>query len=89
MPAAVEFMDIAGLVRGASKGEGLGNKFLQHIREVDAIIEVVRCFEDKDVSARKPSPSRRRSSRSWRSFPPKKSATTSRTWAWRSRESAT
>jgi GTP-binding protein YchF len=49
VPAAVEFMDIAGLVRGASKGEGLGNKFLQHIREVDAIIEVVRCFEDKDV----------------------------------------
>ena len=42
-------MDIAGLVRGASKGEGLGNKFLQHIREVDAIVEVVRCFEDKDV----------------------------------------
>ena len=49
MPAAIEFVDIAGLVRGASKGEGLGNKFLQHIREVDAIIEVVRCFEDKDV----------------------------------------
>ena len=49
VPAAFEFVDIAGLVRGASKGEGLGNKFLQHIREVDAIIEVVRCFEDKDV----------------------------------------
>jgi GTP-binding protein YchF len=49
VPAAVEFVDIAGLVRGASKGEGLGNKFLQHIREVDAIVEVVRCFEDKDV----------------------------------------
>ena len=49
VPAAIEFVDIAGLVRGASKGEGLGNKFLQHIREVDAIIEVVRCFEDKDV----------------------------------------
>jgi hypothetical protein len=49
IPAAIEFVDIAGLVRGASKGEGLGNKFLQHIREVDAIIEVVRCFEDKDV----------------------------------------
>jgi GTP-binding protein YchF len=49
VPAAIEFVDIAGLVRGASKGEGLGNKFLQHIREVDAVIEVVRCFEDKDV----------------------------------------
>src|SRR5438445_7077002 len=49
VPAAIEFVDIAGLVRGASQGEGLGNKFLQHIREVDAIIEVVRCFEDKDV----------------------------------------
>ena len=49
VPAAIEFVDIAGLVRGASKGEGLGNKFLQHIREVDAIVEVVRCFEDKDV----------------------------------------
>ncbi len=49
VPAAIEFVDIAGLVRGASKGEGLGNKFLQHIREVDAIVEVVRCFEDKKV----------------------------------------
>jgi ribosome-binding ATPase YchF (GTP1/OBG family) len=49
VPAAIEFVDIAGLVRGASKGEGLGNKFLQHIREVDAIVEVVRCFEEKDV----------------------------------------
>ncbi|HTO76519.1 MAG TPA: redox-regulated ATPase YchF [Thermoanaerobaculia bacterium] len=49
VPAAVEFVDIAGLVKGASKGEGLGNKFLQHIREVDAIVEVVRCFEDKDI----------------------------------------
>jgi GTP-binding protein YchF len=49
IPATVEFVDIAGLVAGASKGEGLGNKFLSHIREVDAIIEVVRCFEDKDV----------------------------------------
>jgi len=49
VPAAIEFVDIAGLVRGASQGEGLGNKFLQHIREVDAIIEVVRCFEDKNV----------------------------------------
>jgi ribosome-binding ATPase len=49
VPTSIEFLDIAGLVRGASKGEGLGNKFLQHIREVDAIVEVVRCFEDKDI----------------------------------------
>nr|HPO51089.1 redox-regulated ATPase YchF [Spirochaetota bacterium] len=49
VPAFVEFVDIAGLVRGASKGEGLGNKFLSHIREVDAIVHVVRCFEEKDV----------------------------------------
>lgn len=48
-PATIEFVDIAGLVRGASKGEGLGNKFLSHIREVDAIIHVVRCFEDDDI----------------------------------------
>ncbi len=48
-PAVVEFVDIAGLVKGASKGEGLGNKFLSHIREVDAIIHVVRCFDDPDV----------------------------------------
>lgn len=48
-PATVEFVDIAGLVRGASKGEGLGNKFLSHIREVDAIVHVVRCFEDDNI----------------------------------------
>ena len=48
-PAVVEFVDIAGLVKGASKGEGLGNKFLSHIREVDAICEVVRCFENSNV----------------------------------------
>ncbi|MBR3953845.1 MAG: redox-regulated ATPase YchF [Clostridia bacterium] len=48
-PATVEFVDIAGLVRGASKGEGLGNKFLAHIREVDAIVHVVRCFENDDI----------------------------------------
>ncbi len=48
-PASIEFVDIAGLVRGASKGEGLGNKFLSHIREVDAIIHVVRCFEDDNI----------------------------------------
>ena len=48
-PAVVEFVDIAGLVKGASKGEGLGNKFLSHIREVDAICEVVRCFEDSNI----------------------------------------
>ena len=44
-PAVIEFVDIAGLVRGASRGEGLGNKFLSHIREVDAVVHVVRCFE--------------------------------------------
>jgi GTP-binding protein YchF len=49
IPAAVEFLDIAGLVKGASQGEGLGNKFLSHIREVDAIVQVVRCFEDADI----------------------------------------
>ncbi len=48
-PAFVEFVDIAGLVRGASKGEGLGNKFLSHIREVDAIVHVVRCFNDDNI----------------------------------------
>ncbi|MDR1805645.1 MAG: redox-regulated ATPase YchF [Clostridium sp.] len=48
-PAVMEFVDIAGLVKGASRGEGLGNKFLSHIREVDAIIHMVRCFEDGDV----------------------------------------
>ena len=48
-PAIVEFVDIAGLVRGASRGEGLGNKFLSHIREVDAIVHVVRCFEDTNI----------------------------------------
>lgn len=50
IPAWVEFVDIAGLVKGASEGEGLGNKFLSHIREVDAIAHVVRCFEDPDVT---------------------------------------
>jgi GTP-binding protein YchF len=50
VPAVVEFVDIAGLVKGASKGEGLGNKFLAHIREVDAIAMVVRCFEDANVT---------------------------------------
>src|SRR5437016_9010988 len=49
IPAAIEFVDIAGLVKGASQGEGLGNKFLSHIREVDALVEVVRCFEDPDI----------------------------------------
>ncbi len=49
IPAAVEFVDIAGLVKGAAQGEGLGNKFLTHIREVDAIVQVVRCFEDADI----------------------------------------
>ncbi len=49
VPAVIEFVDIAGLVRGASKGEGLGNKFLSHIREVDAIVHVVRCFDDPNI----------------------------------------
>ena len=49
-PATIEFVDIAGLVKGASQGEGLGNKFLSHIREVDAIIHVVRCFENDDIT---------------------------------------
>lgn len=49
IPAVIEFYDIAGLVKGASKGEGLGNKFLSHIREVDAIVQVIRCFEDENI----------------------------------------
>ena len=50
LPTTLEFVDIAGLVRGASKGEGLGNQFLANIREVDAIIHVLRCFEDGDIT---------------------------------------
>ncbi len=50
IPVQIEFVDIAGLVKGASKGEGLGNKFLSHIREVDAIINVIRCFEDENIT---------------------------------------
>src|SRR6266581_3764718 len=49
IPAVVEFVDIAGLVKGASQGEGLGNQFLSHIREVDAVVHVIRCFDDPDV----------------------------------------
>ena len=49
VPTAIEFVDIAGLVKGASKGEGLGNKFLSHIREVDAIVHVVRCFDNENI----------------------------------------
>jgi GTP-binding protein YchF len=49
IPTAIEFVDIAGLVKGAAQGQGLGNKFLSHIREVDALIQVVRCFEDADI----------------------------------------
>ena len=49
IPAAIEFVDIAGLVKGASKGEGLGNQFLANIREVDAIVHVVRCFENSNI----------------------------------------
>src|SRR5580658_2782421 len=50
VPTSLEFVDIAGLVRGASKGEGLGNQFLANIREVDAIVHVLRCFEDPDIA---------------------------------------
>ena len=50
VPTTFQFVDIAGLVKGASRGEGLGNKFLAHIREVDAIIHVVRCFEDENIT---------------------------------------
>lgn len=50
VPTAVEFVDIAGLVKGASKGEGLGNKFLSHIRQVDSVVHVVRCFEDPQIA---------------------------------------
>lgn len=50
IPAQVRVVDIAGIVRGASTGEGLGNKFLSHIREVDAILHIVRCFEDADIT---------------------------------------
>ncbi|MEO1136639.1 MAG: GTPase, partial [Pseudomonadota bacterium] len=49
IPARMQFVDIAGLVKGASKGEGLGNQFLGNIREVDAIVHVLRCFEDDDI----------------------------------------
>src|ERR1700720_1328754 len=49
VPTAIEFVDIAGLVKGASTGEGLGNQFLSHIREVDAVVQVVRCFESADI----------------------------------------
>ncbi|MBI3307737.1 MAG: redox-regulated ATPase YchF, partial [Candidatus Melainabacteria bacterium] len=50
VPAAFEFVDIAGLVKGASQGEGLGNKFLSHVREVDALVHVVRCFNDPNIT---------------------------------------
>ena len=50
VPTTFEFTDIAGLVKGASKGEGLGNKFLSHIKDVDAVVEVVRCFDDPNIT---------------------------------------
>src|SRR6476660_3055427 len=50
VPATIEFVDVAGLVRGASKGEGLGNQFLAHIRETDLVIHLLRCFEDPDIA---------------------------------------
>src|SRR5699024_12690980 len=50
VPTAFEFTDIAGIVEGANKGEGLGNQFLSHIRQVDAICQVVRCFEDENIT---------------------------------------
>src|SRR5271154_3888164 len=50
VPTSIRFVDIAGLVRGASKGEGLGNQFLSHIREVDAVAHVVRCFDDENIT---------------------------------------
>ena len=50
VPTTFEFTDIAGIVKGASRGEGLGNKFLSHIRQVDAICQVVRCFEDENIT---------------------------------------
>ena len=59
IPTSLSFYDIAGLVKGASKGEGLGNKFLSHIREVDAVIHVVRCFEDNNICLLYTSPSPR------------------------------
>ncbi len=59
IPAAIEFVDIAGLVKGASQGEGLGNKFLTHVREVDAIVQVVRCFDDPGRPPRRRAPSTR------------------------------
>lgn len=49
VPTRIEFVDIAGLVKGASQGEGLGNKFLSHIRQVDAIVQVIRCFDNDDI----------------------------------------
>jgi GTP-binding protein YchF len=60
IPTTMEFVDIAGLVAGASKGEGLGNQFLGHIRETDAIAQVVRCFEDEDIAHVSNLPSRRK-----------------------------
>jgi GTP-binding protein YchF len=83
--AIVEFVDIAGLVAGASKGEGLGNQFLSHIRETDAIVNVVRCFEDDNVihvagkSARSTTSKSSRPSWRWPTWPPSKRRSTART----------
>ena len=63
-PATIEFVDIAGLVKGASKGEGLGNKFLENIRRTDAVIHVVRCFDDPDIVTWRAAATRRGTSRS-------------------------
>ena len=78
IPAAVEFVDIAGLVKGASAGEGLGNKFLTHIREVDALIQVVRCFERSTRNLF--FPTWRQSRRSGRALPRTPSAEIRKLW---------
>src|SRR6478672_10735014 len=82
IPTSIEFVDIAGLVAGASKGEGLGNKFLAHIREVDAIAHVVRCFEHPDIVhvANKVDPIAGRSTRRSTAPSARRRRTTRRRW---------